>query len=97
MIMMMKMLMVHRAMNLALHHLSLTARLFAGFVRRLVGIMERLFMIWHTGRGAVAIADGKNNGRYEDRPAFARSRLRRRSFIVPEHSAERATFHNVTV
>jgi hypothetical protein len=98
MILMVIMLMVNRALSFTFHHLRLAARFFAGFVRRLLPIIGRLVVItWHAGRGAVTIADGKNNRRYEDRSAFTGSRLCRRSLVVPQHSAERATFHNVTV
>jgi hypothetical protein len=96
MVLMVIMLMVNGAMSLAFHHLCLAARFFASFVRRLLPIIGRLFVImWHTGRGAVAIADGKENRRYDDCSAFAGSYGR--FLIVPKHSTERATFHNVTV
>jgi len=97
-ILMVIMLMVNGAMSLAFHHLHLAARLFASFVGRLMLIRGRLVVImWHTGRSTVAIADRKNNRGYEDRSAFAGSRLCGRSLIVPKDSTERATFHNVTV
>jgi len=94
-IMILMVVMVNGPVSLAFQHLHLAARLFASFVRRLL-IMGRLIM-WHVGRGAVAVADGKNYRRYDDRSVFAGSRLWRRSLIVPEHGAERTTFHDITV
>jgi hypothetical protein len=81
--------------SLAFQHLHLAARLFASFVRRLL-IMGRLIM-WHVGRRTVAVADGKKYRGYDDRSVFAGNRLWRRSLIVPEHSTERTTFHDITV